>query len=254
MDIQTIQAERRTYSEQTHTHDHPFAQLILPLHGTLFIETPHHQLTLNDSRLFFLHPYCQHSFHANTQNEFLVLDIPAELLIQETPTGQNGGLSLILDDRWHALRALFLAELSDSCVSPHASSNSSNSAHPLLHLARYACSLLQQNTAPRSIQFIHAHFHRSINLNELAKLEGYTPTYYCDWFKKQTGMTPKAYIQTLRLQYAKELLAHTDLPILHIAQQVGYEHHSSLTRLFQHHEQITPIAYRQTLRKTRSEN
>lgn len=242
MDTHTLQAERRTYSEQAHTHDHPFAQLILPLQGTLFIETPQHQLTLNDSLLFFLPPHCQHTFHANTQNEFLVLDIPEGFLVREPRTNQHRGLSWVLDDRWQALRSLLLTELGDS------------SSPNLIHLAHYACCLLQQNVTPRSLQFIHSHFHQPIDLNQLAHLEGYTPTYYCDWFKKQTGMTPTSYIQALRLQHAKELLVQTDLPILHIAQQVGYEHHSSLTRLFQHHEQITPIAYRQQIRAKNPNN
>ncbi len=42
-------------------------------------------------------------------------------------------------------------------------------------------------------------------------------TYYCEWFRKLTGMTPKAYIQIIRLRKAKELLAHTNISIFQIA-------------------------------------
>lgn len=48
----------------------------------------------------------------------------------------------------------------------------------------------------------------------------------------------------MRLNKAKELLRDTDLPILHIAIQVGLEHQSSLTRLFQKYEEITPSQFR----------
>jgi AraC-like DNA-binding protein len=34
--------------------------------------------------------------------------------------------------------------------------------------------------------------------------------------------------------------------ILAIAQQVGYDRHGSLTRLFQQYENLTPLAYRHT--------
>lgn len=225
-----IIGECRTYSNFPHTHVHEFAQLILPLQGRLSIATAQHQLALDSSRLFFLPPHCQHSFHANETNQFLVLDVSQRFL--EPFVGLTDGLSLPMDDRWKAVRSLLLIEVQQSSTSDLAS------------LFRYVQGLLQQKVVPRSIQFIHENLHQAVNLVQLAHLEGYTPTYYCDWFKQQTGKTPNAYLQSLRLQRAKELLVYTDLSILQIAQQVGYEHHSSLTRLFQKLERTTPIAYR----------
>lgn len=35
--LQTITGERRTYSDVGGSHEHPYAQLILPLTGTLFL-------------------------------------------------------------------------------------------------------------------------------------------------------------------------------------------------------------------------
>lgn len=57
-------------------------------------------------------------------------------------------------------------------------------------------------------------------------------------------------MQLLRLDRAKTLLRETNLSILQIAQQVGYDHHTSLTRLFKQLEQTTPQAYRQRTRKS----
>ncbi|VEP11229.1 Helix-turn-helix-domain containing protein AraC type [Hyella patelloides LEGE 07179] len=235
--IKNILGERRTYSNLANTHDHSFAQLILPLQGSLFIKTASYQLELGETRLFFLPPQCQHTFYANSQNEFLVLDIPNFMLVKETEK-LCGGLSIVFDERWQAIRLLMLSEIG------YVSADS----HNLTNLFRYAYSILQKNYTPQSIQYINANFQESISLQKLANLEGYNPTYYCQWFKKNTGMTPKAYIQSLRLQRAKELLAHTDFSILRIAQQVGYEHHASLTRLFQQHEKVTPRIYRQQSR------
>ena len=125
-----------------------------------------------------------------------------------------------------------------------------NCQSPVTDLFRYALSILQQDRLPQSIQYIHANFYNSISLQKLASIEGYNQTYYCQWFKNTTGMSPKTYIQSIRLNRAKELLTHTDLSILQIAQQVGYEHHSSLTRLFQQHERVTPLNYRQQSRNS----
>lgn len=238
--LNCIVGERRTYSDRANTHDHPYAQLILPLQGSLQIETPQQQLELNSSCLFFLPPQCQHTFFASGSNEFLVLDIPSFWLDKLLDKRLQQGFSSSFDDRWQAIRLLILAELE------HPFSDSSN----LITLFQYAYQLLIRDDVPRSIQYIHAHYHQSLTTAELAQIEGYHLTYYCEWFKQITGKTPKAYIQHLRLQQAKEQLAATDQSILAIAQQVGYEHHASLTRLFQQLEGTTPAAYRQNSRKS----
>ncbi|GAB4376773.1 MAG: AraC family transcriptional regulator [Elainellaceae cyanobacterium] len=239
MERQSVVGERRTYADRADTHDHPFAQLILPLNGTLFISTALEQLELTESRLFFLPPQCQHTFYAKDSNEFLVLDIPSFLIAERDLQPVPNGLSLVLDDRWQAIRQLLLTEITDSAIAaPH-----------LMPLVHYVCGLLRQNHTPRSLQFLHSHYHEAIDLKTLATLEGYSLTYYCDWFRRQTGMSPKAYIQQLRLQKAKELLQHSNFSVWQIARQVGYEQPASLTRLFQQHERQTPLAYRQQYRK-----
>lgn len=232
--IKNILGERRTYSDVAYTHDHSFAQLILPLQGSLSIKTESYQLELGESRLFFLPPHCEHTFSAHCHNEFLVLDVPCFLLENAS---MRGGLSPVLDERWRSLRLLMLSEVNDSPAAPN-----------LTDLFRYAYSLLQKESTPPSIHHLHHHFDEGVSLQKLAQLEGYSQTYYCQWFKKTAGMTPKAYIQALRLKRAKELLAQTDMSILQVAQQVGYEHHSSLTRLFQQQERTTPLIYRQQSR------
>ena len=83
----------------------------------------------------------------------------------------------------------------------------------LLHLVHYICNLLTQSRWSRSLQYIHQHYHRPLEVARLAQIEGYSLSYYSEWFKAQTGESPKAYIQGLRLKQAKDLLHHTDLPI-----------------------------------------
>lgn len=236
----TILGERRTYSEVADTHDHAFAQLILPLTGTLFIETAQGHLAVDTSRLFFLPPSCRHTFYADDTNQFLVLDVPPQALPDPETTALQGGVSPTLDERWQALRYLLLSEIGETPTTHRA----------LTDLFRYAYDLLQRDHVPRSLQYIHDHYAETLDLPTLAAVEGFNPTYYSEWFKKMTGLSPTAYIQRLRLTEAKQLLAQTDLPILHIAQQVGYEHHSSLTRLFRQSEGITPHAFRRHNRKS----
>lgn len=238
-ELRHVLAERRSYGETACTHAHAHAQLILPLQGTISINTeqPHQ---LDEQNLLFLPPYCPHTFYGHTTNQVLVLDIPGPLCLDKTMPPLSQGLRRTVDERWQALRFLLLSEVNDKPVTHQA----------IADLFHYAYGLLKQAVTPRSIQYLHDHFPENIQLAELAALEGYNPTYYSEWFKRTTGLSPSAYLQKLRLSEAKNLLTETDLPILRIAQQVGYEHHASLTRLFREHEQVTPAEYRQKNRKS----
>lgn len=226
----SVTCERRTYTDKCQTHSHPYGQLILPLQGNMNIKTNLFDLELDDESLFFLPPDFTHSFYGKSKNEFLVLDIPSKLFYTFGVKTFSRELHQVFDERWKAIRYLMLQETDSSALSD---------------LVRYSGSLLfQQNIPPESIQFIHENFHRQVTLERLASIEHFNVSYYCKWFYNQTGMTPNAYIQKIRLEKAKELLETTELSLLEIALQVGYSHQSSLTRLFRKIEGLNPIWYR----------
>jgi len=228
--IKKIVAERRTYTPNQNTHSHNYAQLILPLQGELYINTGAQDLQLDHQTLFFIPPECNHTFHSIVRNEFLVLDIPHFMLTKK----KLYGISFKLDNQWKGIRYLILNEIDKQSLNGSA----------LKDLYPYISHYLLQEQQPKSIRYINEHYNENITVNKLASLEHYNRSYYSDWFLKETGKSPSAYIQELRLNKAKELLLNTDLPILHIAIQVGFEHQSSLTRLFQKYGEITPSQFR----------
>lgn len=225
----SVICERRTYTDKCQTHSHPFGQLILPLQGNMNIKTNMFDLELDDKSLFFLPPDFTHSFYGKSKNEFLVLDIPSKLFYTFGVKTFDRELHQVFDERWKAIRYLILQETDSSS---------------LADLVRYSGSLLFQENMPASIQFIQENFHRQLTVEGLASIEHFNVSYYCKWFYNQTGMTPNAYIQQIRLNKAKELLETTELSLLEIALQVGYSHQSSLTRLFRKIEGLNPVRYR----------
>jgi len=234
-----IIGELRTYSDKCDTHAHSYAQLILPLEGTLSIETSAHCFEDNEQRIFFLSPNCNHSFYSKVRNKFLVLDIPSYYLLPQELDGVKDVVSKVVDGRWQALRLLMLNEIE----------NNYGENQSIIHLFRYALPLLLEDVQPVSINYIHRNYYKKISIQELADLEHYNVSYYCEWFLKKTGITPLKYIQNVRLRKAKELLVDTDFSLLQVAQQVGYEYQSSLTKLFKESEGISPSNYRKSYRK-----
>ena len=63
-------------------------------------------------------------------------------------------------------------------------------------------------------------------------------------FRKATGQTPIDYIQTLRIEEAKQMLETTDAPIEEIAADVGYTETSSFRNAFKRHVGMSASAYR----------
>lgn len=231
--MNSIKCERRIYDYKLNTHAHEYAQLILPIHGMLYIETKYKKLTLKDEHLFFLPPDCEHTFGADKSNEFLVLDISDNMLNKYDMEKMVGGREFLFDDSWEAIRYLLLNE-----------ADNEKSSSSINNLFLYCYNFITDGNIPHSIKYINEHFTEDIDLKKLANIEHYNISYYSEWFKNNMKVSPVEYIQNLRVKKAKELLLNTNLTILHIAQMIGYKHNSSFTRTFKDLEKITPAEFR----------
>lgn len=227
-----VRCERRTYQAQLQTHQHAYAQLILPVQGVLAVTVESKVLKHDQQMVIYVPPDSLHSFYADSSNQFLVWDIPVMYIHQNL---ENLPLSQPVDNRWNALRELILTEVGPDYP---------NSDQRLLDLLRYTMGLLKQKSQPDSLTYILEHYHQPLTIEELAAVEYYNPSYFCEWFQKQFGISPMAYIRNLRLEKAKNLLEETDYNIAQIAEQVGYKNHSTLTRLFQEYIGLLPSEYR----------
>jgi AraC-like DNA-binding protein len=233
-DLNTILCERRSYQEEPQTHDHTYAQLVIPVEGILAVTVKKRVLKHDQQMVIYIPPDAPHSFYADASNQFLVWDIPTMYVNhQETVLP----LSQPLDSRWNAARDLILTE-----VGPEGPSSNRR----LSDLFRYILGLLTVGleTESASLAYISEHYNQLLTIEQLAAIEHYNPTYYCEWFQKQHGLSPMAYVRKLRLEKAKSLLDETDYSIVQIAEQVGYKHHSTLTRLFLEHMGMLPSEYR----------
>ncbi|NEZ49576.1 helix-turn-helix transcriptional regulator [Clostridium botulinum] len=68
-------------------------------------------------------------------------------------------------------------------------------------------------------------------------------------FKHITGDTVYEYIKRIKMEKAKKLLRDTEMSIMEITNEVGYENPSKFAALFKNYNNITPLKYRK-LRKS----
>lgn len=67
-------------------------------------------------------------------------------------------------------------------------------------------------------------------------------------FRRATGQTPVEYIQTVRVEEAKQILETTNMPIADIAAEIGYTEPSSFRSAFRKHVGLSASAYRRKWR------
>ena len=87
----------------------------------------------------------------------------------------------------------------------------------------------------------------------MAKVAGLPERSFKRRFEQATGMSPLEYVQTLRLEEAKQMLEATNEPIEAIANEVGYEDAGFFARLFRRSVNLTPGQYRKRFGAVRRE-
>jgi AraC-like DNA-binding protein len=98
--------------------------------------------------------------------------------------------------------------------------------------------------------WIRANIYEKISVKELADHFGYNSEYFSRKFKKELGISPKQYIQSIQIEKAKALLCTHDLNIKEVASNIGIEDDKAFFKKFKKFESITPKQYKEIFKKT----
>ncbi len=92
--------------------------------------------------------------------------------------------------------------------------------------------------------YIEQHFRDNVDQKELAKRCGMTTFRFSRLFKEVKGLGFMDYILNKRMDYAKELLDNSQMPITSIGYEVGFKDPSYFARAFKQFAGCTPSEYR----------
>jgi AraC-like DNA-binding protein len=93
-------------------------------------------------------------------------------------------------------------------------------------------------------RYIDTHIGDDITAKGLWRQFNYHPSALRRFFREELNLTLKSYVNSKRIEKAKELLLNTDLKIQDIALQVGYMHTQSFIAFFRQAVHCTPVEYR----------
>lgn len=106
---------------------------------------------------------------------------------------------------------------------------------------------LQCAQARKAYHFIMEHFSEQIKIQELAEQFGVSRNYLYACFKEVYKVSPKQFLNALRMEHASSLLLSKYLYVSQVAHQVGFEDELAFSKAFKEFHHLSPTEFRKQL-------
>lgn len=94
------------------------------------------------------------------------------------------------------------------------------------------------------LTYIKENYQDKIYITDLAGQVNLNEQYFCRLFKKAIGCSPIEYLNEYRIKQAKRLLEETNLPVMEVCLECGYNNLGNFLREFRKYTETTPLQYR----------
>lgn len=216
----------RTYTKRSSRHVHDsYHQLVLPIQGNIHIDMDGFLGKVSVGECVVLPKGVAHGFYADEAARFIVADLdelPSHLISEELAVFS---ISPPLLSFIH-----FVEKQLEYQVDSAIEASMVNIFTLLLGQQE-----LSQTNDPRirAVQLmISERLAEPHTIQSLAKIAYLSPTQFKKLFKENIGVSVLKYITEQRMEKAKALLTHTDLPVQWVAELVGYSDLSAFSRRF----------------------
>ncbi len=88
--------------------------------------------------------------------------------------------------------------------------------------------------------WVEDHYREHITLEQAARMASMSRNYFCRFFRNATGSSFVDYLNTFRINRAKELIKSSDLTTTQVASQVGYNNLGYFFRSFKRYVHLSP--------------
>jgi AraC-like DNA-binding protein len=244
----------RSYTRTMCMHAHDYYQLVLPLNGHIDISLNTFSGCVGVGEGICIAPGAIHGFTADEQAKFIVADLPSVpgniaggTLFPEGSDPADGsdpakGAPIFqISTPMQAFLAYVEVQLT------HHITDDENDAM----LSLFSALLAQQQRGVATdkriipvLSCIHQDVAYPHTITSLAKIACVGATQFKKRFIAATGMGLREYLINVRMEKARALLSNTDMPIIAVAVNVGYDDVSAFTRRFKHHVGMPPTHFK----------
>jgi|SRR3990167_1224907 len=230
--------ELRSYHIENCSHTHEFAQLVLPVTGSMEIEIGHHADLINDHVGVYIAPNDRHCFSGSHKNLFLVVDVAIEdNFLSKKSSSHIFNVTKNVKSFIHFAHA-YLANndrdfYTDSLIN-----------QLMLNLSsKKALSELDQKVVEAK-KWMNRYFAAPVDVDRVAWHCHLSSSQLQRRFKEDTGYSIAEYWRMKKMQHAKYLLSFSCPSIEEIAFEMGYENMSAFSRRFSQVFGISPSQWR----------
>lgn len=97
----------------------------------------------------------------------------------------------------------------------------------------------------KAVDYIKRNYMNKIKLQDVARHVQLSTSYFCAIFRNEMKCNFNAYLNRIRIEMSKKLLTDHDIPLVDVANMVGYEDQSYFTRVFSSYVGISPGKFRE---------
>ncbi|MFJ1266956.1 helix-turn-helix domain-containing protein [Legionella lytica] len=237
--------ELRSYHAESCSHVHDFAQLVLPLSGSMELEINHYAGVIHPDVGVYIAPEERHCFSGGADNLFLVIDVK-----DKSSLWNEGKIPSLLHLSSSAKQ---LMQFSHHYLTHHERDVFSDALmnQLLLHITTKSFVFAGDTLVQKAKHWIDLHFAEPVLLSQVAKHCHLSVSQLQRRFKKQVGCALAEYWRMQRLQQAQSLLSRSALSIEEVAFKVGYENLAAFSRRFTKVYGTSPSQWRLTAKSMR---
>lgn len=222
----TNHIDLRSYHTESCSHTHDFAQLVLPVSGSMELEVGHYSGVVNDDIGVYIAPNEQHCFAGSPKNLFLVIDVATknhlnnecfEFDILNLTASTKKLIQFTHHYLAHNERDLITDSLVNQLLFHFTASSFSPEPDPAVIKAKY---------------WIDFYFADTVDVSRVAKHCYLSISQLQRRFKQTIGCSIAEYWRMKKLHHAKRLLSQKKCSIEAVAFEVGYENLPSFSRRF----------------------
>lgn len=234
---------------EVHWHEFYEIELILSGHGVCNIDSVPY--SLERGFLYFLSPISFHEIHFEGDVQLINIMFPPDF-------ANINILSKILKAAPHFCTTLceedvqFITALAKEAASCNDEPNSLDYMETILNCILAKISMISSgerrnitiSPINQTIMYIQDNLSNELTLEKVSAIANYSPNYFSEIFRKETGSTFNAYVRNMRLSFAKKLLIYSTLTVTEICYESGFRDYSNFMRCFKNHTGMSPKVFR----------
>lgn len=105
----------------------------------------------------------------------------------------------------------------------------------------------------QAVEYIRQNYSSDLNMAVVSNYVSMNYSLFSYAFKQYTGQNFVNYLKELRMEEAKRLLTETQMRVVEISQQVGYENEKHFMKIFKSVCGVSPTEYRKNMEFTKGQ-